>query len=108
MSSFSCSKKPNDPLVVERVEVFLEGLELGNGFHELTDAVEQEERFDRDLAVRRAGGLPVPPKDQRLLGALMNGLPDCSGMALGLDRLLMIVMQADSINDVLAFPMERA
>lgn len=101
-------KKPNDPLVVERVEVFLEGLELGNGFHELTDAVEQEERFDRDLAVRRAGGLPVPPKDQRLLGALMNGLPDCSGMALGLDRLLMIVMQADSINDVLAFPMERA
>lgn len=101
-------KKPGDPLVVERVEVFLEGLELGNGFHELADAVDQEERFDRDLAVRRAGGLAVPTKDQRLLAALKSGLPDCSGIALGLDRLLMIMMRADSIDDVLAFPTARA
>ncbi len=101
-------KKPDDPLVVERVEIFLEGLELGNGFHELADAVDQEERFDRDLAVRRASGLPVPPKDQRFLAALGSGLPDCSGIALGLDRLLMILMRAEAIDDVLAFPTARA
>ncbi|MGX2039813.1 EF-P lysine aminoacylase EpmA [Methylocaldum sp. MU1018] len=101
-------KKPDDPLVVERVEIFLEGLELGNGFYELADAVEQEERFDRDLAVRAESGLPLPAKDERLLAALGSGLPDCAGIALGLDRLLMIMMRAGSIDDVLAFPTARA
>ncbi|BBA33218.1 uncharacterized protein YjeA [Methylocaldum marinum] len=101
-------KKSDDPRVVERVEIFLEGLELGNGFHELTDAVEQEERFDRDLAVRKANGQSLPAKDERMLAALKNGLPDCSGIALGLDRLLMIMMQAESIADVLTFPTARA
>ncbi|MGX2030206.1 EF-P lysine aminoacylase EpmA [Methylocaldum gracile] len=101
-------KKPDDPLVVERVEIFLEGLELGNGFHELADAVEQEERFDRDLVIREENGLPLPAKDERLLAALRSGLPDCSGIALGLDRLLMIRMRAESIGDVLAFPTAQA
>jgi len=100
-------KKPGDPHVVERVEIFLEGMELGNGFHELADAVEQEERFDRDLAVRRENGLPLPAKDERLLAALRSGLPDCSGVAVGLDRLLMIMMRAGSIDEVLAFPAAR-
>jgi lysyl-tRNA synthetase class 2 len=100
-------KKPRDEAVVERVEVFLDGLELGNGFHELADAGEQESRFDADLTVRRQAGLPLPPKDQRLLEALAHGLPDCSGMALGLDRLLMLMTGADDIAQVLAFPVSR-
>jgi lysyl-tRNA synthetase class 2 len=101
-------KRPDDPRLVERVEVFLGGLELGNGFHELADAGEQEARFDHDLAERRAGGLPLPPKDERLLAALRAGLPDCSGVAIGLDRLLMWLAGAESIAEVLAFPLERA
>jgi len=100
--------KLGDPLVVERVEIFLGGLELGNGFYELADAIEQEERFDRDLVVRRENGLPLPAKDERLLAALRSGLPDCSGIALGIDRLLMIMMRAESIDNVLAFPTARA
>ncbi len=101
-------KKPRDEAVVERVEVFLDGLELGNGFHELADAAEQERRFDDELAVRHQSGLPLPPKDQRLLDALSHGLPDCSGMALGLDRLLMLMTGAGDISQVLAFPVSRS
>lgn len=97
-------QKPGDEMVVERVEVFLDGQELANGFHELADAVEQERRFNADLAVRHREGLPMTPKDQRLLDALAHGLPDCSGMAVGLDRLLMLMTGADHINQVLAFP----
>ncbi len=99
---------PDDPRVVERVEVFLEGLELGNGFHELADAVEQEARFDHDLAERQGRGLALPPKDERLLAALRHGLPDCSGIAIGLDRLLMLLAGAGAIGEVLAFPVDRA
>lgn len=101
-------RSPNDPRVVERVEVFLEGLELGNGFHELADAVEQEARFDQDLAERRARGLVLPPKDERLLAALRQGLPDCAGIAIGLDRLLMLLAGTGAIGEVLAFPVDRA
>jgi len=100
--------KPGDETVVERVEVFLDGMELGNGFHELTDASEQERRFDADLAARQAAGLPLPPKDQRLLDALGHGLPDCSGVAMGLDRLLMLISGAESISQVLAFPVSNS
>jgi lysyl-tRNA synthetase class 2 len=101
-------KRPDDSRVVERVEVFLAGLELGNGFHELADGEEQEARFDADLAQRRAQGLPLPPKDERLLAALRAGLPDCSGVAIGLDRLLMLLIGVGSIDGVLGFPVERA
>ncbi len=100
--------KPGEPEVVERMEVFLDGMELGNGFHELTDAAEQERRFDADLAARRAMGLPLLPKDERLLRALDFGLPDCSGVAMGLDRLLMLMGGASSIEEVLAFPGSRS
>jgi lysyl-tRNA synthetase class 2 len=100
--------KPNAAEIVERVEVFLDGLELGNGFHELADAKEQELRFDADLAARWWQGLPLPPKDERLLDALRFGLPDCSGVALGLDRILMLALGLDEIGQALAFPIDRA
>lgn len=99
---------PDDPRVVERVEIFLLGLELGNGFHELADADDQDARFEADLADRRRQGLPLPPKDQRLLAALRAGLPDCSGVAIGLDRLLMLLAGQDSIAGILAFPVDSA
>lgn len=101
-------KRPDDPRVVERVEVFLGGMELGNGFHELADADEQAARFDADLAERRGRGLALPPKDERLLAALRAGLPDCSGVAIGLDRLLMQLTGEGEIAGMLAFAVERA
>jgi lysyl-tRNA synthetase class 2 len=101
-------RKPGEPEVVERVEVFLDGMELGNGYRELTDAAEQSRRFEADLAARRARGLALPPVDARLLAALEAGLPDCSGVALGLDRLLMSLLGASSLAETLAFPVENA
>ncbi|CAL1239953.1 EF-P lysine aminoacylase EpmA [Candidatus Methylocalor cossyra] len=101
-------RHPQDPRLVERVEVFWCGIELGNGFHELSDAAEQEARFDADLARRRSLGLPAPPKDQRLLDALQCGLPDCSGVAIGLDRLFMLLLGKTALAEVLTFPVERA
>jgi len=98
----------DDPRWVERVELFLGGMELGNGFHELIDPVEQEARFLSDLEVRTREGLKSPELDDRLLDALRLGLPDCSGIAVGLDRLLMVLTAANRIEDVLAFPFHRA
>ena len=98
----------DDPRWVERAEVFLAGMELGNGFHELADAQEQARRFDQDLQQRRVAGLPEPEPDGRLLGALEAGLPDCAGIALGLDRLLMVLTGCDRLDDVLAFPLVHA
>ncbi|MGZ4957877.1 MAG: EF-P lysine aminoacylase EpmA [Methylomonas sp.] len=97
-----------DPRVAERFEVFVNGMELGNGFFELADAAEQEARFDREIAYREAHGLPAVEKDGRLLAALRAGLPDCSGVALGLDRLLMIASGCRNIDEVLAFPLLNA
>lgn len=98
----------DNPAVTDRVEIFIQGVELGNGFYELTDAEEQERRFDREIDFRQRNGLPKADKDQRLLDALASGLPDCAGMAIGLDRLLMIQAGVGSINQVLAFPVDRA
>jgi lysyl-tRNA synthetase class 2 len=94
--------------VAERFELYLEGVELANGFHELADAGEQARRFALDLAERRRHGEAAVPMDDRLLAALNAGLPPCSGVALGLDRLLMLALGADSIDQVLAFPVGRA
>lgn len=96
---------PDDESFVERVEIFLSGMELGNGFHELTNAGEQSARFQRDRQQRKAQGLPMPDMDERLLAALRHGLPDCSGMAIGLDRLLMAFTRRQSLPEVLAFPL---
>ncbi|NGP52913.1 EF-P lysine aminoacylase EpmA [Thioalkalivibrio sp. XN8] len=95
--------RPGDPPVAERFELFLGGMELANGFHELTDAAEQRSRFSADLAARTARGLAAPPVDGRLLAALEHGLPACAGVALGFDRLVMLLAGADDIRTVLAF-----
>lgn len=96
------------PAVAERFELFVGRMELANGFHELTDPAEQRRRFERDLARRRDRGLPEPQVDERLLAALEAGLPDCAGVALGFDRLVMLAAGAGSIGEVLAFPADRA
>jgi lysyl-tRNA synthetase class 2 len=94
--------------VARRFEVYVNGVELANGYHELTDAVEQRRRFERDNARRREYGLPERPLDENLLAALEHGLPDCSGVALGVDRLLMLQLGAINISDVLAFDWSRS
>ncbi len=99
---------PDDQAVAERFELYIDGVELANGFHELTDAAEQGARFAHDCAVRHRLGLAEIPPDTRLLAALQSGMPASSGVALGLDRLLMIAVGATHIDQVLAFPIERA
>ena len=94
--------------VGRRFEVFVHGLEVANGYHELTDAREQRLRFERDNARRREHGLPQRPLDEHLLAALEHGLPDCSGVALGVDRLLMLATGSSDIRQVLAFDWERS
>ena len=83
--------------VAARFEVFVNGVELANGYHELTYAEEQKHRFEKDLAVRKQLGLPAVPIDQDLLKALEQGLPACAGVALGVDRLLMLQCKANSL-----------
>jgi elongation factor P--(R)-beta-lysine ligase len=100
--------QPGNPPVAARFELYLNGVELANGFHELSDAKEQRQRFDQQLHVRAAGGMPVVPLDERLLSALEHGLPDCAGVALGFDRLVMIASGARTIEEVIAFPIDRA
>jgi lysyl-tRNA synthetase class 2 len=97
-----------DPPVAERFEGFVDGIEVANGYHELADPVEQRRRFQVDLARRQVRGLPQPPLDERLLAALEQGLPDCAGVAVGFDRLVMAAARARRIDEVLAFPSERA
>ena len=100
--------KVSDPTVAERFELYLDGIELANGFYELCDATEQRARFERDLVERRARGRHEPPLDERLLAALATGLPDCAGVAVGFDRVLMGAIGARSIDQVIAFPADRA
>lgn len=99
---------PEDPRVAERFELFCQGVELANGFRELTDAAEQRARFAADRARRAAAGRPLPAVDERLLAALEAGLPDCAGVAVGLDRLFMLAEGVARIDEVIAFPWERA
>jgi elongation factor P--(R)-beta-lysine ligase len=89
--------------VAARFELYIEGMELANGYHELTDGTEQLRRFTADLLKRSANNLPVVPMDNRLVLALESGLPDCAGVALGLDRLLMLMANANSIREVVSF-----
>jgi lysyl-tRNA synthetase class 2 len=94
--------------VASRFEAFWGDLELANGFHELGDAAEQAGRFARDRAERARRGQPDREPDTRFLGALGAGLPPCAGVALGFDRVVMIAAHAECIDEVLAFPVERA
>lgn len=96
-------KKPSDPRVAERFELYVAGLELCNGFGELTDAKEQRERFVRDQEERRRTQKPVYPLDERFLEALEHGMPESGGNAIGLDRLVALACGTTSIRDVMAF-----
>lgn len=100
--------RPGNPPVAERFELYLDGIELANGFSELTDAAEQARRFDADRQTRLQRTLSAIPEDSHLLAALAHGLPECSGVALGIDRLVMLAAGATSISEVLAFPFEHA
>jgi lysyl-tRNA synthetase class 2 len=97
----------DDPRFAERAELFVDGLELSNGFGELTDPVEQRQRLERDQAQRRAMGLPIYPIDERFLAALEDGIPPSGGNALGVDRLVMLVCGTRDIDDVVAIPASR-
>jgi len=97
--------KPNG--MADRFEAFYRGVELCNGFGELTDALEQRRRFERNQAERRALGVPVYPIDERFLEDLARGMPESGGNALGVDRLLMLLLGADSVQSVMPFPEER-
>jgi lysyl-tRNA synthetase class 2 len=100
--------RPEDPRVAARFELYLDGLELANGFHELVQPREQRGRFTRDLAVRRARGRRQPPLDENLLAALENGMPDCAGVALGFDRLVAIALGANRLADAMSFDIDNA
>jgi lysyl-tRNA synthetase class 2 len=95
--------RPGEPPLAERFELYLGCHELANGYHELNDATEQRRRFERDNTVRRRRGMREVPLDEKLL-AVLGAMPDCAGVALGVERLLMCLAGTDAIADVLAFP----
>ena len=95
---------PETPDFAARFELIVDGLELANGYYELTDPAEQRRRFAEDLEQRRRLGVVLPALDERFLAALESGLPDCAGVALGIDRLLMLKLEMTRISDVMPFP----
>ncbi len=95
---------PMNPARAERFEMYAGGLELANGFQELTDPREQRRRFEQEAAARAARGKTTYPLDEAFLAALEEGLPECAGIALGIDRLVMLLTDAETIDDVVAFP----
>jgi lysyl-tRNA synthetase class 2 len=99
--------REDDPPVAKRFEAYVGPYEVANGYHELNDPVEQRARFERDNAKRRARGLDEVPIDENLL-TVLGRMPDCAGVALGVERLLMVLARTDAIADVLAFPFSEA
>jgi len=98
----------DDPPVAERFEIYLGQMELANGYQELTDADEQLERFRREARLAENRGEEAEPLDMNLIAAMHHGLPECAGVALGVDRLLMACLKLDHIDAVLNFPADRA
>jgi elongation factor P--(R)-beta-lysine ligase len=96
--------KNSDPTVALRFEVYIAGIELGNAFDELTDPVEQQQRLMHAQEEKRASGRDPFPIDEDFMKALETGLPPCSGIAVGVDRLMMLIMDKPAIQDVLLFP----
>jgi len=99
--------RPGSPPVAERFELFMDGVELANGFHELQDAVEQRARFEEELQRRQESGQEGVVFDEYFLAALEAGLPECAGVAVGLDRLLLALTGVDRLEGVIAFPYDR-
>jgi lysyl-tRNA synthetase class 2 len=97
--------KPREPLLAERFELYIAGIELCNGFSELTDAAEQRERFEKELLLRQSLNKPPYPMPEKFLQALAD-MPDAAGNALGIDRLVMLFADTDKIDDVVAFTPE--
>ncbi|MFY0991490.1 EF-P lysine aminoacylase EpmA [Halomonas sp. C05BenzN] len=110
-SQAALARRHRDPedgaWVASRFEVYLQGLELANGYDELTDAAEQAARFAEDNAARREAGLPEVDVDRRLLAALAHGMPEGSGVALGIDRLIQLALGKSSVAAVMAFATPR-
>jgi len=100
--------RPENPPVASRFELYFKGVELANGFHELLDAKEQRKRFEADLLFRKQQGLGASSIDERFLAALEKGLPDCAGVALGIDRLMMLALGCPSIKEAMSFHFEHA
>jgi elongation factor P--(R)-beta-lysine ligase len=100
--------RPGPPRVAERFELYVAGIELANGYHELLDADELQSRIVQANAQRVADGKPALPADNRLLAAMRAGLPPCCGVALGFDRLVMLAAGATTLSDVIPFPIDRA
>lgn len=100
--------RPGNSQVADRFELFWRGMEIANGFGELTDAGELRNRFQTDLEKRKREGLSAAPLDERLLAAMEHGLPDCSGVALGFDRLIMALCGTSDISTVVTFDLHRA
>ncbi len=100
--------RPGPPPVAERFELYVDGIELANGYHELRDAEEFRRRMSEANAQRRSDGKPALPEQNRLLAALEAGLPASTGVALGFDRLVMLAAGAATIREVMAFPLDRA
>ncbi len=98
----------DDPPVAERFELYLEGVEICNGYHELTDAAELEARMQKQNQLRRAENARPLPETNRLLDTMCAGLPACAGVALGVDRLIMLTLGLSSLDQVIAFPFPRA
>lgn len=95
------------PPLASRFEVYYRGIEIGNGFHELKAPDEQRRRFEKNLEYRRDHQLPAVPLDEHLLAALAHGLPDCAGIAMGVDRMLMLALGYKSLEDVISFDFSR-
>ena len=102
------SIRPGTPPLAERFELYLGSVELANGYQELTDASEQRQRFDAENNSRKKRGLPLSKVDHHLIAALEHGMPECSGVALGVDRLLMAISGKKAMSEVTAFPISRA
>ncbi len=100
--------RPGPPPLAERFELYLGQTELANGYQELTDADEQRQRFKSENAIREKHGQPIYPSDHHLVMALTQGMPECAGVALGVDRLLMVIESCNCLDEVTAFPYSRA
>lgn len=101
-------RNEENPPVASRFEVYFKGIELANGFHELQNAEEQRHRFEKEMAYRAENNFPPVSLDERFLAALHHGIPDCAGVALGIDRLIMLATQSESITESMSFGFEHA